>query len=115
MTEVVPERFQGRIMAWSQALDGSMAALGAPLVGVLSEHVFGYRAHHASIEYIPEDEKKANMKALSAGMQWMTAVPWSFCFIIYSFLHCTYKQDVEKWKAQQNGLIEAVSNGIELQ
>lgn len=96
-TEVVPASGQARILSWLVALEGSVAAcLGASLAGILAERVFGYEPQRADdLDSISPELRSRNTNALAMGMLWMCVLPWMVCFIVYAFLHFTYRHDVE--------------------
>jgi MFS family permease len=99
LTQLVPESRMGRAVAWLTAIEGSAAAcLGGPLVGYLADHVFGYKVQSSDVSEIPEPIRLQNAIALRSGMLWMTILPWTACFVIYSTLHCTLKRDTQKPK-----------------
>jgi len=101
LTDIVPEWGQARVIGWLAALEGSMAAcLGAPLTGLLAQHVFGYQAQRHQMSEISPTIRHQNAHALAMGMTWMTILPWCACFIAFSFLHLTYRKDVEKARLQ---------------
>jgi MFS family permease len=96
LTEVVPESCQARILAWLIALEGSVAAcLGASLAGIIAERAFGYEPQEGQLDDMPPDSRDRNANALAMGMLWMCVLPWIVCFLVYGFLHFTYRQDVE--------------------
>ena len=41
--QVVPERIRTSVYAFDKCASGAIGALGAPLIGVLAEKVFGFR------------------------------------------------------------------------
>ena len=68
LSEIVPERHRASILAWNIVLEGSAAAIfGAPLVGLLSEEVFGYVPVDVGVDIqslAPEVQQK-NIQALT--------------------------------------------------
>jgi len=119
LTEVVPQSHQARILAWLVALEGSSSAcFGAPFVGYLAEHYFGYRPQRMASAMIPEAVREANTHALACGMLVMTVLPWLACFMSYSFLHITYQKDVEDLQAQERNAatssLRAKAAGVEV-
>lgn len=70
------------------------AVLGAPLVGFLSERVFGYikLSHGLNVTGLTTD-RLSNARALSLSMLCMTVGPWMANFVVYCILHKTYKKD----------------------
>ncbi len=75
-----------------------IAALGAPLVGILAERWFGWDASSTGGTSKTADLKNAD--ALSSALLLCMLVPWFLCFIFYTFLHLTYPADKEYALAQ---------------
>jgi MFS family permease len=72
LSEVVPPSERASVMSWSIALEGASAScLGAPLVGLLAERVFGYSSSSASAI-----DGHHNGDALASAMLTMSVVPW---------------------------------------
>ncbi|XP_050208278.1 uncharacterized protein LOC126657613 [Mercurialis annua] len=89
--EVVPVRHRTMIYAFDRAFEGSLSAFAAPLVGILSENIFGYDSK--SIDPINGSVQQAT--ALSKGLLSMMAVPFGLCCLFYSPLYKYFKQDRE--------------------
>lgn len=89
--EVVPPKHRTMIYAFDRAFEGSFSSFAAPIVGILSEKIYGY------------DPKKANLAsgssreafALSRGLLSMMALPFCLCCLFYTPLYVTYKRDRE--------------------
>lgn len=98
LAEVVDPSRRASVVAWLAALSGSSGALfGAPVVGLLSERVFGYQSLTAadSMEHAAA-VKERNMLALKYSMLWGTVPPWLICALLFSMLHWTYGADVKR-------------------
>lgn len=102
-SEIVPGQLRTTVYALDMALEKSVAALGAPLVGVLAVHVYGFR----KVKQKKGDESGAtstvamdlpNARALGHGLFFCIAVPFVLCLSIASFLYCTYPKDREQVK-----------------
>jgi hypothetical protein len=66
------------VMGWSLGLEGlCYSFFGAPSVGFLADHVFGY---------VKGASGPGNAAALGKGMTIMCVLPWLVAFVIYSFL-----------------------------
>lgn len=73
------------------AVEGSGAAiLGAPLVGYLAEHSFGYLRTTLLVAEMPEQLRLGNANALASALAFLTVIPWSISFLLYGLLHFTY-------------------------
>lgn len=89
--EVVPTRHRTMIYAFDRAFEGSFSSFAAPIVGILSEKVYGY------------DPKTLNLMsgsapeayALSRGLFSMMALPFGLCSLFYSPLYWTFRRDRE--------------------
>ncbi|KAF8409913.1 hypothetical protein HHK36_002432 [Tetracentron sinense] len=87
--EVVPAKHRTMIYAFDRAFEGSFSSFAAPIVGILSERVYGY------------DPKSVNLLsgkeafALSRGLFTMMAVPFGLCCLFYSPLYLTFRRDRE--------------------
>ena len=82
-----------------------MAALGAPLVGIIAERFFRFPAGAST--YICEggqpvdqgvDVHDMQNKAHSLGNAMLTCmiIPWALCLSVYTALHFTYPQDKQR-------------------
>jgi len=98
LIEVADPDRRAMIIAWQHALEGICAgALGGPLVGLLSEHLFGYRAYSGDFTSMPPELHAHNFSALRKAVATMTLVPLSICFILNSLLHRAYPRDKRMW------------------
>lgn len=95
--EVVPEHLRTLIYAFDRSLEGALAACGAPLVGYLAQHAFGFTGSAAA--RTGHDAK--NAAALSDALLVMTIVPWAACVACYCGLHWTYAADRQAAAATQ--------------
>jgi len=75
------------IFGLDRMLEGSLAALATPAVGIITERLFKYKAEEDDL-CAPHEAQK-----LGQGMFLVCAVAWSICFCFYSLLHCTYPKD----------------------
>lgn len=105
LAEVVGYADRASVLAWLVAIDGAFAALlGAPLVGLLAEEVFGYHPSKQLVANMPEEQRKQNAAALATAMLYLTVVPWIVCFVFYTFLHLTYGPDVASAADESDGV-----------
>lgn len=97
LAEIVDESDRASVFGWLMTIDGSFAALlGAPMVGILAEQLFGYHPSNHLISAMPPAQRMQNAQALGHALLWCCSVPWLICLACYGFLHVTYSQDVQK-------------------
>ncbi|XP_019423463.1 PREDICTED: uncharacterized protein LOC109332839 isoform X1 [Lupinus angustifolius] len=89
--EVVPVKHRTMIYAFDRAFEGSFSSTAAPLVGILSEKMFGYNSK--SVDPIKGSSPEA--LALSKGLLSMMAVPFGLCCLCYTPLYYIFKRDRE--------------------
>ncbi|CAN7076209.1 unnamed protein product [Brassica oleracea var. botrytis] len=89
LAEIVPPTHRTMIYAFDRALEVSFSSFGAPLVGIMSEKVFGFDAK--GIDNIKDSGREA--EALSKGIMWMMAVPFVLCGLCYTPLHYLFRKD----------------------
>lgn len=87
--EVVPAKHRTMIYAFDRAFEVSFSSFAAPLVGILSEKIYGYDAK--SIDPIAGSTREAF--ALSKGLLSMMAVPFGLCCLLYTPLHVAFGRD----------------------
>ncbi|KAK4781087.1 hypothetical protein SAY87_017193 [Trapa incisa] len=93
--EVVPAKHRTMIYAFDRAFEGSFSSFAAPLVGILSERIYGYDAK--SVDPIKGSTREAF--ALSKGLLSMMAVPFGLCCLCYTPLYKIFWQDRENVKS----------------
>lgn len=98
LCELVSPRLRGQVFAYQRLIEQFAAAtMGAPLVGWLSENVFGYEVFHsASVGEDISERNRANASALGASMLYITLVCWGMCFFLYGLIHFTYPRDRDR-------------------
>ncbi|KAL5715163.1 hypothetical protein ACHQM5_017027 [Ranunculus cassubicifolius] len=89
--EVVPMRHRTMIYAFDRAFEGSFSSFAAPIVGIISEKVYGYNPKTINISSGSAPEAYA----LSRGLFSMMAVPFGLCSLFYSPLYLTFRRDRE--------------------
>ncbi|XP_065876394.1 uncharacterized protein [Euphorbia lathyris] len=110
--EVVPVKHRTMIYAFDRAFEGSLSAFAAPLVGILSERMFGYDSK--SIDPIKGSMPEA--AALSKGLLSMMAVPFGLCSLFYTPLYKYFIKDRENARiASAKELDMDVSSVVRLQ
>lgn len=99
LCELVSPNLRGQIFAYQRLIEQiSASMLGAPLVGWLSEHAFGY-VKLAPGAAIDSTRNETNAHALAMSMECITLVCWGACFVLYGLVHFTYPGDRERANA----------------
>ena len=96
IAECAPPAVLGSAVAMNAALEGVFSALfGGPLVGWLSEAVFGYKLPPlgVTVAEMEEELRAHNAEALGQALLFMTAVPWVICLALYTLIHLTYPKE----------------------
>lgn len=88
--EVVPTRHRTMIYAFDRAFEGGISSFAAPMVGILSEKLYGYDSTKGSMN---------DASALSKGLLAMMALPFGLCCLCYTPLYVVFKQDRENARA----------------
>ncbi|KAK1588382.1 hypothetical protein Q3G72_022670 [Acer saccharum] len=92
--EVVPMKHRTMIYAFDRAFETSFSSFAAPLVGILSEKMFGYDSK--SIDPVKGSVREA--RALSQGLLSMMVVPFGLCCLFYTPLYKFFRRDRENAK-----------------
>lgn len=103
--EVVPPKHRTMIYAFDRAFEGSFSSFAAPLVGILSEKMFGYDSK--GIDPLKGSSVR-DAEALSKGLLSMMAVPFGLCCLSYTPLHFVFKKDRENAKTASYKDIEMI-------
>lgn len=100
--EVVPTKHRTMIYAFDRAFEGSFSSFAAPLVGILSEKMFGY-----------DDTARASLPkalALSKGLLTMMTVPFGVCCLCYTPLYKYFMLDRENARMQGSKATKPIDN-----
>lgn len=93
LSELVPPEHRSSVFAVLMALEGSIGSLGAPLVGILAENVFGYIKTDDSISTMPAEVRENNLDALSSAAVCVMSIPWGLCIFLYGLIHLSYPSE----------------------
>ncbi|PON31850.1 Major facilitator [Parasponia andersonii] len=96
--EVVPAKHRTMIYAFDRAFEVSVSSFAAPLVGILSEKMFGYDSKGVD----PLLGSKQEALALSQGLLSMMIVPFGVCCLFYTPLYKVF------WKDRENARLSSV-------
>ncbi|KAK3189553.1 hypothetical protein Dsin_029114 [Dipteronia sinensis] len=99
MIRLISTSFTGGIFndypyAFDRAFETSFSSFSAPLVGILSEKMFGYDSK--SIDPVKGSVREAH--ALSQGLLSMMVVPFGLCCLFYTPLYKFFRRDRENAK-----------------
>ena len=88
-SELFEPEIRGTAFSVDRLFEGSVAATGTLIVGLIADHLFGYDKNaNATISGTVN-----NVYALSYAMLIATVVPWVICLLFYSFIYFTYPKD----------------------
>ncbi|GER47621.1 major facilitator superfamily protein [Striga asiatica] len=105
--EIVPERARTSIYALDRSFETILSSFAPPVVGLLSQNVFGYK----TVDSGNVETDKENARALGKALYVSIGIPFTICCLIYSFLHCTYPGDRDR--AKMASFIESQTQDIE--
>ncbi|KAA8538057.1 hypothetical protein F0562_027363 [Nyssa sinensis] len=107
--EIVPEKSRTSIYALDRSLESILSSFAPPVVGILTQHVFGYKPVPRGSDVIAIDRE--NAASLAKALYVAIGIPMALCCLIYSFLYSTYPRDRER--ARMEALIESEMQLIE--
>ncbi|KAI3897842.1 hypothetical protein MKW92_038090 [Papaver armeniacum] len=110
--EIVPVRSRTSIYALDQSFENILASFAPSVVGLLSQHVFGYTpAPQGSSQSVEVETDRKNAASLAKALYASIAIPFTICVLVYSFLYCTYPRDRDR--AKMKALIESEMEQLE--
>ncbi|XP_059433551.1 uncharacterized protein LOC132166699 [Corylus avellana] len=101
--EIVPEKSRTSIYALDSSFESMLASFAPAVVGILAQHVFGYKPNRKSSNPVEIGTDKENAASLAKALYLTISIPTAICCFVYSFLHCTYPRDRER--ARMDALI----------
>ncbi|KAI4345234.1 hypothetical protein L6164_012376 [Bauhinia variegata] len=106
--EIVPEKSRTCIYALDRSFESVLASFAPPVVGVLAQHVYGYKPiPERSSNSVEIETDRENAASLAKAIYTAFVIPMTICCVIYSFLYCTYPRDRER--ARMVALVESES------
>lgn len=97
--DIVPRALYSKVYAFDRSFEGAIAATAAPVVGIISERVFGFQGDVSSARGANSENAASLGKSLLVSL----VVPWTLCFIFYSGLYWTYPKDRNVARRKQPG------------
>ncbi|WJX47575.1 hypothetical protein P8452_34245 [Trifolium repens] len=95
--EIVPEKSRTAIYALDQSFESILQSFAPPFVGLLAQHVYGYRpVPKGSSDSIEIETDRENAASLAKALCIVFVIPLTLCVCIYSFLYCTYPRDRDR-------------------
>ncbi len=88
-SELFEPEIRGTAFSVDRLFEGSIAATGTLIVGLIADHAFGY---DKTLKVTPAGVVN-NVQALGYAMLISTVIPWTICLICYSFIYWTYPKD----------------------
>ncbi|KAI3985068.1 hypothetical protein MKX01_038675 [Papaver californicum] len=110
--EIVPEKSRTSIYALDKSFEHVLSSFAPPIVGLLSQHVFGYTpTPRGSSQSVEVETDRKNAASLAKALYTSIAIPMTICVLVYSFLYCTYPRDRDH--AKMKALIESEMEQLE--
>ncbi|KAF7839962.1 Protein spinster [Senna tora] len=95
--EIVPEKSRTCIYALDRFFETMLASFAPPVVGILAQHVYGYKPIPKGSSNTQEIETdRENAASLAKALYTAICIPRAMCVFLYSFLYCTYTRDKER-------------------
>ncbi|WCJ44486.1 Major facilitator superfamily protein [Euphorbia peplus] len=99
--EIVPEKSRTSVYALDRSFESVLSSFAPPLVGILAQHVYGYKPlpkGSTTSEEILTD--RSNAAALAKALYTAIGIPMALCCFVYSFLYKTYPKDRDRAKME---------------
>ncbi|RVW57554.1 hypothetical protein CK203_093089 [Vitis vinifera] len=92
--EIVPEKSRTSIYALDRSFESILASFAPPVVGILSQRVYGYKPiPEGSTDSAQIETDRENAASLAKALYTAISIPFVVCCLIYSFLYRTYPRD----------------------
>ncbi|PON55024.1 Major facilitator [Parasponia andersonii] len=110
--EIVPEKSRTSIYALDCSFESILASFAPPLVGILAQHVYGYKPiPKGSSDAVEIETDRENAASVAKALYAAIGIPMAICCFIYSFLYCTYPRDRER--ARMDALVGSEMQQLE--
>eukprot|EP00300_Choanocystis_sp_HF-7_P012360 c17859_g1_i1.p1 GENE.c17859_g1_i1~~c17859_g1_i1.p1 ORF type:complete len:518 (-),score=88.03 c17859_g1_i1:103-1656(-) len=90
LSEIVSPRSRSSVFAMLVALEGSIGAFGAPMVGFFAENVFGYIKSKDALSTMDPVQREGNVTALAKSAVLVMSIPWALCIFLFGLIHLSY-------------------------
>lgn len=107
--EIVPEKQRTSIYALDRTFESILASFAPPVVGLLSQHLYGFKPDDKGSS--PEQDRE-NAASLAKALYTAICIPMIICSSIYTFMYRTYPRDRER--ARMQSMIQSEIDQIEL-
>ena len=100
--QIVPSRLRTLVFASSLAIEKGVATLGAPLVGLLAQKLYGFKFGSPNLAAggPPTERDLDHAQSLAKGIFLAIGVPVSVCVVMITGLYWTYPGDRGKARIQ---------------
>lgn len=97
----MPERSRTSIYALDQSFESILSSFAPPIVGILAQHVYGFKPiPKGSSNSVEIETDRENAASLAKALYTALGIPMTLCVLIYSFLYCTYPRDRDRARMQ---------------
>ncbi|KAJ3677301.1 hypothetical protein LUZ60_003025 [Juncus effusus] len=110
--EIVQEKSRTSIYALDRSFESILASFAPPVVGILAEHMYGYKLGDNNKSEDPKINRE-NAMSLAKALYTSISIPMLICTSIYSFLYCSYPRDRDR--ARTDTLLASETQQIELE
>ncbi|KAH9296210.1 hypothetical protein KI387_039798 [Taxus chinensis] len=95
--EIVPQKSRTSIYALDRSFESILSSFAPPVVGILAQHVYGYRpVPQGSSKATEIETDRENAASLAEALYTSIAFPMALCCLIYAFLYRTYPKDRDR-------------------
>ncbi|GLJ49766.1 hypothetical protein SUGI_1056730 [Cryptomeria japonica] len=111
--EIVPQKSRTSIYALDRSFESVLASFAPPIVGILAQHVYGYRPVPQGTTKVAEVETdRENAASLAQALYTSIALPMALCCLIYTLLYRTYPKDRDRARLESQLELEMGQIGI---
>ncbi len=99
-SELFEPEIRSTVYAIDRLFEGSVAASGTLIVGILAEKLFNYITPRSGVDIqdLPLSIRLNNVEALANAMILATVIPWFLCLLFFTLVYFTYPKDRERLK-----------------